>query len=83
MNEQNSEHSKPIALDCALGTSKDPKPTKIWLNTICGSLEIRLEFDNDRHHAVMLEKPHNAKHLAHALVNLANNIMKDPHLKHQ
>lgn len=70
-----SELSEP------LGTSADPEPTNIWLNTVSCRLEIRLDFDNDRHHAVMVDGPYNTERLAQALITLAHNIMRDPYLR--
>lgn len=57
------------------------KIEKIVLADSCGEKELRVSFDNDRHHAVIISHPHTADKLAEALITLAMNLRKDHHLK--
>jgi len=59
--------------------------TKVWLHkfdygTFDSGMELRVDFSNDRHHAVMVNPPFSAKELNDALLLLARNIINDPHL---
>lgn len=62
-----------------------PKLTKLWHNEIDTPaqyrVELRADFDNDRHHAVLVEEPHGPMELARALDRLARQIATDPHLR--
>lgn len=58
----------------------NPNLTKLWIREFDGRKEIRADFDNDRHHAVMIESPHRIYQVANALMILARNIAQDPHL---
>ena len=44
-------------------------------------VELRADFDNDRHHAVLVEPPHGPIELAKGLNRLAAQIATDPHLR--
>lgn len=61
-----------------------PKITKLWHNKIAlpsgDRLELRVDFSNDRHHAVSVEPPHGPMDLVRALDMLARQIATDPHL---
>lgn len=54
---------------------------RLLRHDIDGFKEIRLDFDNDRHHAVMVRYPYTNEHLCEALRALENNLRNDPHLK--
>ena len=63
------------------------KLTKIYLNTVDGveaegirELQLRADFNNDRHHLVVIRYPHGTVELADALHSLAANIMRDKEL---
>lgn len=58
------------------------KPTldKIWLDEFQGEKALRADFSNDRHHLVVIQRPHGSEQLAQALIDLAMNIRRDPHL---
>jgi hypothetical protein len=63
-----------------------PKMTRLWHNEIGGPpsfrrLELRIDFDNDRHHAVQVEPPYSVSEVAMALHTLARNIANDPKLR--
>lgn len=50
---------------------------KIWINEFEGRKELRTDFTNDRHHAVLIEAPHGAEQIANALSTLAYLIATD------
>lgn len=54
-----------------------PAVTEIWLNDVDGLNEIRVDFSNDRHHAMMIEAPHDKEAVAMAFERLAANIRRD------
>ena len=62
-----------------------PKLTKLWHNEINAPtyyrVELRADFDNDRHHAVLVDEPHGPEELARALTVLARRIAGDPKLR--
>jgi hypothetical protein len=62
-----------------------PKLTKLWHNEMAlpsgDRIELRADFSNDRHHAVLVEPPHGPMELAQALDWLARQIATDPHLQ--
>ena len=62
-----------------------PKLVRIWNNELDTPgyfrLELRADFDNDRHHAVAVAEPHGPLELARALERLAAQIATDPHLQ--
>jgi len=53
----------------------------IYLADFRGEKELRVSFDNDRHHVVIISHPHTADKLAEALIVLAMNLRNDPHLR--
>lgn len=57
-----------------------PELTKLWINEFEDRKEIRADFSNDRHHAVLISQPHRIDQVADALMTLARNIALDPHL---
>lgn len=63
----------------------NPKLRKIWLDdwAVNGTprLQLRADFSNDRHHAVLVAEPHGPRELALALHALAAQIVDDPHLR--
>lgn len=61
--------------------SAKPKPTRLWINDFEGRLELRADFDNDRHHARYVEPPHSVEQFAEALHLLAAQVMSDPNLR--
>lgn len=54
-----------------------PKLTEIWLNNVQGYRELRVDFDNDRHHAMMIEPPYDKEAVARAFEQIAANIRRD------
>ena len=55
--------------------------TKLFISeSLGGQKEISADFNNDRHHFVMIHHPHGIKQVADALRDLAINIMADPYL---
>lgn len=66
-------------------TGMTTKLTKLWHNEMplpSGDIiELRADFSNDRHHAVLVEPPHGPIELARALDRLARQIATDPHLQ--
>ena len=62
-----------------------PKLTRFWNNELDTPgyfrVELRADFDNDRHHAVVVAEPHGPHELARALETLAAQIATDPHLQ--
>lgn len=62
-------------------TERQPELTKLWVNEFEDRKEIRADFTNDRHHAVMIEQPHSIDQVANALMAIARNILLDPHLR--
>jgi len=58
-----------------------PKIEKIWLNEMpVSGVELRLDWDNDRHHAVVVSYPFGAKQVADAMVSAAQLINRDRNL---
>ena len=57
-----------------------PELTKLWIAEFEEQKEIRADFSNGRHHAVTIHPPHRIDQVAIALIDIAENIMKDPHL---
>ena len=57
-----------------------PTLSKIWLEEFQEEKALRADFSNDRHHRVVIQKPHGKEQLASALAELAMNIKYDPHL---
>ncbi len=61
------------------------KLTKLWHNEMMlptgMSVELRADFDNDRHHAVLVRPPHGPMELAQALDMLARQIANDQNMK--
>lgn len=53
---------------------------KIWLEEFQGEKALRADFSNDRHHRVVIQRPHGNEQLAQALIELALNVRQDPHL---
>ena len=55
---------------------------KLWLNSNDFELEseIRLDWDNDRHHAVVINRPLDREQVARSLVKMADLIMYDTKL---
>jgi hypothetical protein len=52
---------------------------KIWVNeSDPAKKELRLDWSNDRHHAVMIQPPHAPADIAQALLSMAYLIAKDP-----
>ena len=58
-----------------------PMLDNIWLDESQGEKAIRAEFSNDRHHLVVVQRPHGSEQLAQALIDLALNIKSDSNLK--
>jgi hypothetical protein len=59
-----------------------PKIEKIWLNTRTDDvLELRFDWDNNRHHGIAIEYPSEAKQVADALETALRLINRDPHLR--
>lgn len=54
-----------------------PAVTEIWLNDVDGHKEIRVDFSNDRHHAMMIESPYDKEAVARAFEQIAVNIRRD------
>ena len=57
-----------------------PKIEKIWINTISERqrlTELRLDWDNDRHHVVKIEYPFGKQEVANAFGTAIHLIMKD------
>jgi hypothetical protein len=59
----------------------EPKLEKIWLGEVKGQKTIRLDWDNDRHHEVMISGQADVGRTVEALLSLARLIGKDPHLR--
>lgn len=63
-----------------------PKLINIWLETRpkkskSGQVFIRLDWDNDRHHAIRVHPPYDKKELVKALYNALVLIKHDPNLE--
>jgi len=54
---------------------------KIWMGVALKGYEIRIDFDNDRHHAITINPPAQVEQVAEALKKLANQILNDKNLK--
>lgn len=50
----------------------------IWLDL---EMVLRIDFDNDRHHAVAIDYPYDAECVAKALMWAAHSVFNDPYLK--
>lgn len=58
----------------------EPTVNNIWLEKFQGEKALRADFSNDVHHRIVVKLPHGPKQLAQALIELAENIQRDPHL---
>lgn len=58
----------------------EPTLNNIWLEEFQGEKALRADFSNDRHHRVVIQRPHGNEQLAQALNDLAMNIRRDPNL---
>jgi hypothetical protein len=58
-----------------------PRITKIWICDFSDRSEIRVDFDNDRHFAALIEQPESQRNIADAFIRIAHMIARDPHLK--
>lgn len=56
------------------------KLEKIWVSEFEGRKELRFDWSNDRHHAVVIEYPHGADQIAKALSDASWLIGGDMHL---
>lgn len=56
------------------------KLEKIWINEFEGRQELRFDWSNDRHHAVLIQPPHGADQVARALSDASWLIGGDQHL---
>lgn len=54
-----------------------PAVTEIWLNNLDDRKEIRVDFSNDRHHAMVIEAPYDKEAVARAFEKIAANIRRD------
>lgn len=78
------EQAKPESKESSgarKGEMMSTKLTKIWLDEFNGRKDLRADFSNDRHYAVNIVASHNHEQVAMALINLADIIARDPHLK--
>jgi hypothetical protein len=57
-----------------------PKLEKIYMGEVCGQKTIRLDWDNNRHHEVMISGQADVDRTVDALMLLARLIGNDPHL---
>ena len=57
-----------------------PEISDIWLNKSPLGFEIMLDWDNDRHHASIVEPPYGAEQVHRAFVRLLGIISNDSHL---
>ena len=44
-------------------------------------IELRISFDNDRHHAVIIQYPYHVEQVATAFRRVADNMIHDIHLQ--
>lgn len=54
-----------------------PTLTNIWLNKYQGLLELRADFNNNRHYAISIKPPGTAIQVAYALDELNDLILSD------
>lgn len=60
-----------------------PEIERIWINVISarqGLSELRLDWDNDRHHAIRIEPPFGREEVARAFESATHLIMTDDNL---
>ena len=57
-----------------------PKITDIWMNELSSWIEIRVDWSNDRHHAVVLPSPYDKQRVCQALKDLSTLILHDSNL---
>jgi hypothetical protein len=53
---------------------------KIWINEFKDRRELRMDWSNDRHHAVEISHPCGPDQVAKALQDMARLVFRDPHL---
>jgi hypothetical protein len=58
-----------------------PKLKKLWMGECGGQKTIRLDWDNDRHHVVMINGCADVDCTVDALLSLVGLIRNDPHLR--
>jgi hypothetical protein len=51
---------------------------KIWISSVDGRQELRLDWSNDRHHAMPITPPASPREVAMALYDLAYMVKQDP-----
>lgn len=62
---------------------KKPEVTNLWINDTFkhrGYVELRISFDNDRHHAVKIEEPYDAASLIQSLIIMVHQLETDDNL---
>lgn len=58
-----------------------PKLERLWMGEVKGQKTIRLDWDNDRHHEVMISGRADVDRTVEALLQLARLIGNDKHLR--
>jgi hypothetical protein len=58
-----------------------PKLEKLWMSKFDGKKTLRLDWDNDRHHEVVIEAHASADEVRSALLQMAVMIDNDIHLR--